>query len=128
MHDRIEAVFSSPLQRALHTALLAFPASLSPRSKIIAHPLAQETSEAPCDTGQDRRSLEEKFAAADVDLACVEVGWNSKKGRWSQEEHAVQRRAAEMRHFLAARPESEVVLVTHGHLLRYLTEVLTLRP
>ncbi|KAM0713482.1 hypothetical protein Q7P37_010444 [Cladosporium fusiforme] len=123
-HERIEAVFSSPLQRTLQTALLAFPASLSPRGKIIACPLAQETSVAPCDTGQDRETLEKAFAAADVDFTCVELGWNSKEGQWAQDDDAVQHRSCKMREFLAGRPEREVVLVTHGYFLRYLTDVL----
>lgn len=127
-HDSVETVFSSPLQRALQTALLAFHASLSPRSKIIAHPLAQETSEAPCDTGQDRACLERAFDAADIDLTCVEPGWNSKTSQWSQDDEAVRIRAAELRDFLACRPEREVVLVTHGYFLRYLTEVLPCEP
>lgn len=123
-HDRIGAVFASPLQRALQTALLAFRVTLSPCSKVIAVPLAQETSNAPCDTGQDLKALEIAFSAADVDFHLVEDGWNSKAG---QDDDVGPRRAAEVRDFLAARAEHEVVLVTHGYFLRYLTEVCFVR-
>lgn len=122
-HDRVEAVFSSPLQRALQTALLAFHAHLSPMKKLIAQPLAQETSVAPCDTGNDRSSLETTFGTGDIDFGSVGADWNSKSGKWSQNEADVLRRAADLRDLLAARVESEIVLVTHGYFLRYLTEV-----
>lgn len=122
-HNRVEAVLSSPLQRALQTALLAFQSQLSPSAKLIAQPLAQETSEALCDTGVDRTSLEAIHGPDNVDFDAVGPDWNSKSGKWSQSEYDVQRRAVELRDLLAARAENQLVLVTHGYFLRYLTEV-----
>jgi broad specificity phosphatase PhoE len=125
-HENIGAVFSSPLQRALQTAVLAFGPWMPPNARILALPLAQETSEAPCDTGQDIQALNTAFRATNVDFKHLELGWNSKHGRWSQADSAVRQRAEDLKKFLVDRKECEVVLVTHGYFLRYLTDVRTL--
>lgn len=125
-HGRVEAVFASPLQRALHTALLAFGGDVDIDQKIIAMPLAQETSHAPCDTGRDLGALQELFSASKIDYQGIMPDWNSKTAKWSQEDTAVERRATELRDFLASRPEREVVLVTHGFFMHFLTEVDTI--
>ena len=122
-HGRIEAVFSSPLQRALHTALIAFGENKSMNDRIIALPLAQETSHALCDTGRHIDALKKTFPESKVDYQYIVPDWNSKTGKWSQEDVAVNDRAAALRDFLARRPEREVVLITHGFFLHFLTEV-----
>lgn len=121
--DKIETIFASPLQRALHTALLAFSGKIDTNNKIIALPSAQETSNAPCDTGQDAEALDKLFPGAKIDYQYLSQGWNSKTGAWSQDDSAVGERAVGLRDFLASRPEREVVLVTHGFFLHFLTEV-----
>lgn len=122
-HDRIETVFASPLQRALHTALIAFGGKIDVSNKIIALPSAQETSHAPCDTGHDVEVLEKLFPSTKIDYRYLSQDWNSKTGPWSQDDSAVKKRATGLRDFLAARPEREVVLITHGFFLHFLTEV-----
>ena len=57
-----------------------------------------------------------------VDLALVTDGWNSNVGKWAPDTKALEARARETRQWLKARPEKEVVLVTHGGFLHYLTE------
>lgn len=124
-HDSIEAVFSSPLRRALHTTCLAFAGRRSCSDRIVALPLAQETSHALCDTGHDVDVLKSLFPESKVDYQYVVSDWNSKTGQWSQDDEAVNKRATRLRDFLASRPERELVLVTHGYFLHFLTEVRT---
>lgn len=49
-------------------------------------------------------------------------GWNTKTGRWAPTAEAIEIRAREARQWLKSRPEKEIVLVTHGGFLHYLTE------
>ena len=122
-HENVETVFSSPLQRALQTALLAFGGMIPIDKSVIALPLAQETSHALCDTGRDVAALRELFPESKIDYQFVEPDWSSKLGKWSQADAAVEERATNLRDFLASRTELEVVLVTHGFFLHFLTEV-----
>ncbi|KAI9709408.1 MAG: hypothetical protein M1812_007685 [Candelaria pacifica] len=57
-----------------------------------------------------------------VDLGLVEEGWDNKKGKWAPSPEAITARARETRLWLRAREENEIVLVTHGGFLHYLTE------
>lgn len=122
-HEQIEVIFSSPLQRALQTALLAFGETTANDKAVIALPLAQETSHALCDTGRDVAALRELLPESNIDYQYVGLDWNSKRERWSQKDAAVEARAVDLRDYLASRPELEVVLVTHGYFLHFLTEV-----
>ena len=76
----------------------------------------------PCDTGSDADILKEEMKAKPVDLSRVKEGWNNKKGRWAPTAGALEKRAKEARQWLKARPEKEIIVVTHGGLLHYLTE------
>jgi len=60
--------------------------------------------------------------ACPVDLGLVEKGWNIKKGKWEPTPAAIKARAREARRWLKARPEKEIVLVTHGGFLHFFTE------
>ena len=90
--------------------------------KIIALPEAQETNAVPCDTGLDRDVLEKEFGPVEVDFSLVKIGWNSKVGKWAPDPDSLRARAKEVRQWLKARPEKEIVLVTHGGFLHYLNE------
>ena len=89
---------------------------------IIALPEAQETADVPCDTGTDIDELKEEMKGNPVDLSRCAKDWNSKTGRWAPTAGALEKRAREARQWLKARPEKEVVLVTHGGFLHYFTE------
>ncbi|KAL2217571.1 histidine phosphatase superfamily [Thermoascus aurantiacus ATCC 26904] len=126
-HDRVELVTASPLRRTLYTALLGFEPVFHARRgmKLIALPEAQETSDVPCDCGSDPEALRREFVeekGLPVDLERVEEGWNSKTGKWAPTSEAINKRARELRRWLKARPEKEIVLVTHGGFLHYFTE------
>lgn len=97
--------------------------------KIIALPEIQETSDLPCDTGSDIEVLRNVFAGENVDFGKVERGWEGKRGRWAATSEAIERRAREARVWLRERgrcgegEEGDVVVVTHGGFLHFLTEV-----
>lgn len=116
-HKDIKAVFSSPLQRALHTAVLAFGKDQNAGEKIIALPLAQELSDALCDSGRDVEALKKLFPESQIDYQHVVPGWNKK------DDVSATERATSLRDFLGNRQEPEFVLVTHGFFLHSLTEV-----
>ncbi len=121
-HDSVELLCSSPLVRTLQTTLLSFGPEIKKGMQIVALPDAQETSNVPCDTGKDPESLREVMRGKPVDLSLVEDGWNNKTGIYSDTPEAIAARARNLRRWLKARPEKEVVLVTHGGFLHWLTE------
>ena len=90
--------------------------------QVIALPELQETSDLPCDTGSDVDTLRKEMQAKPVNLSLVHDGWNDKKGKWAPDAEAIENRAREARQWLKARPEKEIVVVTHGGFLHYFTE------
>ena len=90
--------------------------------KVIALPEAQEVSDLPCDTGSDLEVLRKEMNGKPVDLSLVHEGWNNNGGKWATSADAIEARAKEARKWLKARPEKEIVLVTHGGFLHFFTE------
>ncbi|KAJ5993851.1 hypothetical protein N7451_009575 [Penicillium sp. IBT 35674x] len=123
-HDQIDLVTASPLRRTIYTALESFEPVFQahPEFKLIALPDLQETSDVPCDTGSEPKTLQQEFAGKNVDLDMVHDGWNSKTGRYAPTNAALRERARAARRWLKARPEKEIVMVTHGGFLHYFTE------
>jgi broad specificity phosphatase PhoE len=121
-HEKVDLLVASPLRRTLYTCLLGFSLETARGLKIIALPEAQETADVPCDTGNDPAELKKQFADKPVDFDLVHDGWNSKTGKWAGVPKALAARAKEVRQWLKARPEKEIVLVTHGGILHYITE------
>ena len=121
-HQSVELLVASPLRRTIYTTLLAFNQEIERGMTVIALPEIQETADVPCDTGTDIALLKDEMKDKPVDLSRVMEGWNSKTGRWAPIADALQKRAREARQWLKARPEKEIVVVTHGGLLHYLTE------
>ena len=121
-HQNIGLLVTSPLRRTIYTTLRCFDSDIKRGIKVIALPEAQETADVPCDTGSDVEKLKEEMKDEPVDLTLLEEGWNVKAGRWAPTADAIEKRARETRQWLKARPEKEVVLVTHGGFLHYFTE------
>ncbi|KAG8532809.1 uncharacterized protein KY384_002687 [Bacidia gigantensis] len=121
-HDSIDLIVCSPLRRTIYTALLGFKQDIDRCGKVIALPEAQETANVPCDTGSDLSALRKEMADKPVDLSLVMEGWNSKTDRWSPTATAIEKRAREARQWLKARPEKQIVLVTHGGFVHFFTE------
>ena len=50
-------------------------------------------------------------------------GWNNKKqGRYASDVESLEKRARDLRRWLKARPEEEIVLVTHGGFVHWFSE------
>ncbi|PYH88127.1 hypothetical protein BO71DRAFT_414327 [Aspergillus ellipticus CBS 707.79] len=126
-HAAIDLVTASPLRRTLYTALQSFAPFFAahPDAKVVALPDVQETSDVPCDTGSDVAVLEqEEGLKGRVEFGEVDgwEGWNVKVGRYAPTHRAIKERARAARRWLKARPEKEIVLVSHGGFLHYFTE------
>ncbi|KAL2818471.1 histidine phosphatase superfamily [Aspergillus cavernicola] len=125
-HDKIDLIVASPLRRTIYTALQSFEPvfKANPNLKLILLPDIQETSDVPCDTGSDTEALKKEIAekGLPVDTSLVEEGWNVKTGRYAPTNAAVSQRARTARRWLKARPEKEIVMVSHGSLLHYFTD------
>ena len=121
-HSSVTLLVASPIRRTLYTALNTFEPELKKGMKVVALPELQETSDLPCDTGSDIDILKDEFKDQPVDLSLVKKGWNSKKGKWAPTSEAIEGRAKDARVWLRSREEDDVVVVTHGGLLHYLTE------
>lgn len=114
-HDRVELIVASPLRRTMYTALISFEDTIKRKNlTVVALPETQETSDLPCDTGSSPEDLASEFASKPADLSLVGEGWNNKRGRWAPTAQAIEDRAKATREWLMARPEKEIVLVTHG--------------
>ncbi|PLN81393.1 histidine phosphatase superfamily [Aspergillus taichungensis] len=136
--SKISLVVSSPMRRTLQTASLIFQTALTSTRKsqrIIALPDAQETTTDPSDIGSDPDMLRliVKKENWPVDLSLVHDGWNHKKAgsRYSPSNDAIRARARDAQLFLRAKlrelvasgdDDAELVLVTHGGFLHYLTD------
>ncbi|MCJ1402537.1 hypothetical protein MMC11_005757 [Xylographa trunciseda] len=121
-HGSVDLLVASPLRRTLYTMLLGFQPEVKRGLTIIALPEAQELADLPCDTGSNVQLLREEFHDQAIDFSLVEEGWNSKEGKWAADAEFVEKRAREVRQWLKARPEKDIVLVTHGGFLHFLTE------
>ena len=123
-HSSVDLLVCSPLRRTINTTLLGFGSEIASGAvpAVIALPELQETSAYPCDTGSDASTLRQEMQEKPLDLSRVEDGWNSKTGRWAPEPEAFRKRTRSARLWLRARAEKDIVVVTHGAILHYLTE------
>jgi broad specificity phosphatase PhoE len=137
--QKIGLILTSPLRRAIQTTLFAFSDILDERyvqkqtakgdhegARLILVPEAQERSDLPCDTGSDRPTLEEAFPQ--LDFADLPEEWRVKKGFYAADDDAVVKRSDRVRSYLAELIEglagtdkSDIVLVTHGVFMKFLT-------
>ena len=114
----VDLVVASPIKRTIFTALIAFEPLLEEKGlKVIALPELQETSDLPCDTGSAPEILVKEFEGKPVDLSLVKPGWDSKRMKWAPTATAIEKRARDARVWLMARPEKEIVVVSHGLLI-----------
>ena len=121
-HKSVNLLVTSPLRRTIWTTFLSFKLEINQGMNVIALPEVQETADVPCDTGSDIEKLRLEMKDKPIDLSLVKEGWNTKHGKWAPTASALEKRAREARQWLKARPEKEIVVVTHGGLLHYLTE------
>ncbi|KAG5920076.1 hypothetical protein E4U42_006325 [Claviceps africana] len=124
-HDKLAKLVSSPMRRTIHTCNLAFggPGQLYP---IILLDTLQEVSASPCDTGSGSESLLEEYGY-NIDVEHLRGGWTDKTrgGPFEPSLAAVTARAREARLALldiAEHADGDVVVVTHGGFLHFLTD------
>jgi broad specificity phosphatase PhoE len=129
--EKITHLVASPLRRTLYTCLLSFPSAIARGLTVFGLPELQENSNLPSDTGSEPSMLQVEFGegqfAGTVDLSRVHEGWNSKTGRWSPSEAAIEARARDARLLLREiaqenDDDKEIIAVTHGAFLHYFTE------
>ncbi|RBQ78521.1 hypothetical protein FVER14953_07713 [Fusarium verticillioides] len=119
----VDLIVSSPLRRTLQTTLLGFSSQLERGLQIVALPEVQEVSAMNCDTGSDLAVIKEEFRQEPVDFSLVEPGWQVKEeGKWAPVVGSISERARAARQWLSERPESEIVVVTHGCFLHFFTD------
>ncbi|KAF4434119.1 Histidine phosphatase superfamily clade-1 [Fusarium acutatum] len=118
----VDLIVSSPLRRTLQTTLLAFSSQLECGLQIVALAEVQEVSDMNCDTGSDLSLIKTEFQQQPVDFSLVEPGWQIKEGKWAPAVGSIEERARAARQWLSERPESEIVVVTHGCFLHFFTD------
>ncbi|XHF97960.1 hypothetical protein AWENTII_001535 [Aspergillus wentii] len=125
-HANVELIAASPLRRTIYTAMHAFrPAfDANPDRKLLLLPDLQEYSGFSCDIGSEVGVLGEEMRenGVPVDMGLLGEGWEKKTGRYEPTTETISARCRDVRCWLKDRPEKEIVLVTHGGLLHYLTE------
>ncbi|KAF5563549.1 histidine phosphatase superfamily clade-1 [Fusarium napiforme] len=120
----VDLIVSSPMRRTLQTTLLGFSSQLQHGLQIVVLPEVQEVSDLNCDTGSDLSVIKEEFKQEPVDFNLVEPGWQVKEGKtkWAPVVGNILERARAARQWLSERPESEIVVVTHGCFLHFFTD------
>ncbi|GAB7363414.1 hypothetical protein MBLNU230_g3691t1 [Neophaeotheca triangularis] len=119
----VDLIVASPIVRTLNTSLIGFEEVIKSKGlKVVAIPELQETSDLPCDTGSSPEDLAKVYEGKPVDLSRVKADWTDKQGKFAPTASAIEARAKEARQWLMARPEKEIVVVTHGGFLHYFTE------
>jgi broad specificity phosphatase PhoE len=134
----IGVILSSPLTRAIETALAGFGTIFSKEeqgaaaaAKLILDPDLQERSDLPCDTGSDVAVLETRFPGLDYSPLSGEGSWHAKTGAYTADDEAVAARAERVRGKLlrlareleaSGSERRDVVVVTHGVFMKFLAE------
>lgn len=120
--DDIELVVCSPLSRALATHELAF-ARNGARVPMIVLPLAAERRFHASDLGRPRPQLEAEFPGAHIDWSLLpqDGTWGYPALPAEEPEADFVQRMAELRAFLAARPERTIAVVAHWGVIHALT-------
>jgi len=127
-HERsITHIVCSPSRRTIQTAIMSFRPLLKRGLRIILLSSLKEYGNIPCNTGSDVKVLKEEFGGMPIVYNKLETGWESSFSN-EKKEHAG--RVRECLYHLGqnalARGEVnkdgnvEILVVSHGHFLRYL--------
>lgn len=122
--DRVDIVCASPIRRAIQTALISMePYLQSGKHNILALPLAQEATDKPANTPSDIGRLQKEYGDVVDFHRCSDTytDFNTKEGRFGPDGNSLKLRALELRRFLRDRDEQEVVVVSHGDFLHYVS-------
>jgi broad specificity phosphatase PhoE len=121
--DSIDLVCASPIRRAIQTASISMdPYLQSGKNKILALPLAQEAPAEPANTPSGIKRLQDEYGNIVNFERCYELSdYDSKSGTFAPDGQALEGRAATLRKFLRDREEEEIVVVSHGQFLHYVS-------
>lgn len=121
--DSIDLVCASPIRRAIQTASISMdPYLQSGKIKILALPLAQEAPAEPANTPSGIKRLEDEYGNIVNFERCYELSdYDSKIGTFTPDGRHLEERAATLRKFLRDRQEEEIVVVSHGQFLHYVS-------
>ncbi|KAI0534301.1 histidine phosphatase superfamily [Xylaria digitata] len=124
----ISHVVSSPMRRAVRTAIVAFEDVLLAGKRVILLPNLQETGARPSDMGQPPSALETAFRPY-IDSSLLDRDWcyKGQGSKYIPDVALIEERAREARVFLRdlaqSGPENaHIVVVSHGGFLHFLTE------
>ncbi|KAA0155977.1 hypothetical protein FNF29_01396 [Cafeteria roenbergensis] len=113
--NRVEVVLVSPLSRAIHTGLLAFPAGdASPPFEAV-EDLRERLGSHPCDKRRSKAELRADFPGVNLDGLLTEEDTLWREERESQ--HDLAARAARFLGALMQRPERRIGVCTHNDFL-----------
>ncbi len=123
-HAQVTRVISSPLQRAMTTAILAL--ARDEAGPVVALDTLQETADAPSSIGASVDALRQRYGAA-VDLSLVREEWNDKSDKtiFEPEWTKLMGRTRDARRVvreMAGQGDDHVAVVAHGAVLHFLTE------
>jgi hypothetical protein len=95
----------------------------SGKKTITALPLAQESTDKPANTPSDLNVLKNEFGDLVDFHRCSDVftDYNTKRGKWAPDGSSLKARAQELRMFLRDRTEDEIVVVSHGDFLHFVS-------
>jgi broad specificity phosphatase PhoE len=127
-HEKITHLVASPLRRTLYTCLLSFAPVVERGVTVVALPDAQEISTWPSDIGSAPEKIKAEFGSK-VDFGMVQDGWNDKSpnSKYEPVPDKLVQRARDVRLWLQklareAGDDAQIVLVTHGGILHFITE------
>ena len=140
-HDNVGLVLASPLRRTLNTALLGFRNSTdqsfyAPGSgagvlngaQLVLEPEVQAHSARPCDTGSDIAILRSEFHDLPWETMQLDDTFPEKKGLYAADPESlrlrgarIQRQLKEQFQRLAGTNRPDIVVVTHGGFLRFVS-------
>ncbi|KAI1167568.1 histidine phosphatase superfamily [Nemania serpens] len=125
---KIDLILSSPMKRAIQTAIAAFPAYIQSQSKIVLLPDLQEFGVNNSDVGSCRADLVRQFGSAHLDYSLVDAEWTNKGPGTRYDPQFTTARARATRLFIRAiaqryrATDAHIVVVSHsvyiGHLTR----------
>ncbi|TGJ83499.1 hypothetical protein E0Z10_g5256 [Xylaria hypoxylon] len=124
----VSHLVSSPMRRAVRTAIIAFEDVLLAGKRVILLPDLQETGARPSDMGQPPDALEVAFRPQ-IDSSLLDRHWcyKGQGSKYTPDVALVEERAREARVFLRELAQSgpdnaHIVVVSHGGFLHFLTE------
>lgn len=139
--DSVGLVLTSPLWRTLQTAHIGFQQTLDERyypkesgagikqgAELVLEPDVQAHSSRPCDTGSDISLLQSEYQDLPWDILEMDPIFPKKEGLYASDLEAlkqrgwrIQRRLEEKFKELANTARPDIVVVTHGGFIRFVT-------